>query len=303
MGGFLGISGSEKWLRTELVDKGWSKDTKYHVWAGDGSQLLLRVSDISMLDRKNREYEVMRMLDNCDILMSRPVDFGACDDGRRIFILLTWLDGEEANDVLPTLSAKEQYDLGLSAGRALRKIHAIPAPTDLEEWATRFNRKIDRNIRMHAECELKIEGADRAISFINENRPLLSDRPQTFQHGDYHVGNMVITPERRIGVIDFDRFDYGDPWEEFNRICWCARVSGHFASGRINGYFDGDVPEEFFRLMALYIASNMLSTMPWAIPFGDAEIRTAQALVCSILDWYDGFRTYMPKWYMSTCGG
>ena len=55
--------------------------------------------------------------------------------------------------------------------------------------------------------------------------------------------------------------------------------------------------------MALCIASNMLSTMPWAIRFGDAEVRIAQALVCSILDWYDGFRTYVPKWYMSTCEG
>ncbi|MEK3769068.1 hypothetical protein MKY14_10950 [Paenibacillus sp. FSL R5-0887] len=28
-----------------------------------------------------------------------------------------------------------------------------------------------------------------------------------------------------------DRFDYGDPWEEFNRIPWCALTSPEFASG------------------------------------------------------------------------
>jgi len=33
--------------------------------------------------------------------------------------------------------------------------------------------------------------------------------------------------------FDFNRLDYGDPWEEFNRIVWCAGISKQFASGRI----------------------------------------------------------------------
>lgn len=53
---------------------------------------------------------------------------------------------------------------------------------------------------------------------MESNRYLLEGRPQTFQHGDYHVGNMIITKSRELGIIDLNRFDYGDPWEEFNRI-------------------------------------------------------------------------------------
>ena len=34
-----------------------------------------------------------------------------------------------------------------------------------------------------------------------------------------------------IMVIDFNRNDFGDPWEEFNRIVWCAPNTPLFATG------------------------------------------------------------------------
>ena len=63
------------------------------------------------------------------------------------------------------------------------------------------------------------------IEYINNNRHLLKDRANTFQHGDYHIGNMMINKSNELVVIDFDRDDYGDPWEEFNRLVWSIQVS------------------------------------------------------------------------------
>ncbi|MDF2593573.1 MAG: aph, partial [Clostridia bacterium] len=137
--------------------------------------------------------------------------------------------------------------------------------------------------------------------YIEHNRSLLLNRPQSFQHGDYHVGNMIITPVGELGIIDFNRFDYGDPWEEFNRITWCVSISPAFASGYINGYFDDAVPDMFFRLMALYIAGNQLSSIPWAIPFGQEEVNTMLAQAQDVLKWYDDFETYVPNWYATNC--
>lgn len=59
-------------------------------------------------------------------------------------------------------------------------------------------------------------------------------------------------------IIDFDRYYFGDPWEEFNRIVWCAQLSPAFVTGMMNGYFDGNVPMEFWELLAFYISRNML---------------------------------------------
>ena len=84
----------------------------------------------------------------------------------------------------------------------------------------------------------------------------------------------MIDRNGKLQIIDFDRYDFGDPWEEFNRIVWCAQKPPLFASGMVNGYFDGDVPPDFWKLLALYISSNTLSSVYWAISFGQDEVDT-----------------------------
>ncbi len=306
-GRFAEIPGSSAWTKIEPIKKGWSSDDKYYVemdrgaasGAAGGQKLLVRISDITDRSRKELEFDALRALDGVPILMSRPIAFGTCNSGRSVFTVLTWIDGVPADEYLPALSPNEQYALGCAAGRTLKALHTIPAPEGQPSWGERFNRKIDRNIRTHASCEFSLPFADAIISYIDSNRHFLEGRPQVFQHGDYHCGNMIVTPEGELGIIDFNRVDYGDPWEEFNRIVWCAAVSGHFASGRINGYFDDEVPDEFFRLMGLYIGSNMLSSVPWAVPFGRSEVDTMIAQAREVMDWYDGYRQYVPRWYVT----
>ena len=96
----------------------------------------------------------------------------------------------------------------------------------------------------------------------------------------------------------FDRYDFGDPWEEFNRIVWCAQSSPVFASGIVNGYFDNEVPIEFWKLLALYISSNTLSSIPWAIPYGDQEVTTMLNQVKDVLSWYNNMKNPIPNWYV-----
>ncbi|MDR1560464.1 MAG: phosphotransferase [Clostridiales bacterium] len=61
----------------------------------------------------------------------RHVDFGVCNGGKSVYQLLTWVDGEDAETVLPLLTETEQYVLGVRAGEILRKIHSFPAPDTL----------------------------------------------------------------------------------------------------------------------------------------------------------------------------
>ena len=294
------IPDSCEWKRVEAINKGWSNDQKYYIRTTDGRELLLRMSDMKQYENKKRDFEAIKQLDKIDILISRPIDIGICNNGQSVYSLLTWIKGEDARTVLPALSNKEQYQLGVKAGEALKIMHQIPAAKNQMPWSERFNRKINRNITNYKACGIHLRGADKIIEYIEQNRYLLESRPQCFQHGDYHVGNMIVTKSGELGIIDFDRLDCGDPWEEFNRITWCADISATFASGRINGYFGHDVPDLFFRLMALYIASAQLSSVPWSIQFGPEEVQTALRQAENVLEWYDGFETYMPKWYVST---
>ena len=53
----------------------------------------------------------------------------------------------------------------------------------------------------------------------------------------------------------------------------------------------------FWRVLALYISSNTLSSIPWAIPFGKEEIEVMINQSKDVLRWYDDMNTYIPSWY------
>ena len=285
-------------IHRQPIDKGWSGDQKYCAVTADGEKYLLRISPIDRLERKRREYEKMSEVAQLGIPMCLPVEFGTCDEGA--YSIQSWIDGEDAEEAIMAMDADAQYQYGLDAGRILAKIHTIPAPKNAPDWETRFNAKIDRKIAMYENCELKYEsGGDAFLKYIAENRHLLHDRPQSYQHGDYHIGNMMIDRNGVLTIIDFDRDDYGDPWEEFNRIVWCAQAAPAFASGMVDGYFNGDIPMEFWKLLALYICSNTLSSLPWAIPFGDKEIQVMRQQAAQVLQWYDGMQQVVPAWYQT----
>ena len=280
----------------EFVDKGWSGDQKYCVTTMDGSKYLLRITAPERAQRFHFGYLRMQEAAALSVPMCLPIEFGESEEGT--YAIHSWIDGTDAEETVPKLSKKEQYAYGLDAGRILKKLHSLPAPAGVTPWAERFNAKIDRKIKMYAECPLKYDNGELFLAFLEENRYLLSDRPQTYQHGDYHIGNMMIDKNGVLTVIDFDRDDFGDPWEEFNRIVWCAQVSPYFASGMVDGYFDGEVPMEFWKLLALYISSNTLSSLPWAVPFGEKEIQTMRNQAAQVLQWYDGMKNAVPTWYM-----
>ncbi|WP_238917430.1 phosphotransferase [Clostridium sp. YIM B02555] len=280
-----------------LIEKGWSDDKKYCVITPEGKKYLLRISKIEQKERKKVEFEMMQYVEELGVPMCKPIEFGTCDEG--VFFLQSWIEGEDFVEILTTLTNEEQYLYGIEAGKILKHIHTIPAPGTQEEWEVRFNRKIMRKIQMYKDCPIKYENGQSFIDYINENRYLLKNRSQCYQHGDYHVGNMMIDYEGKLQIIDFDRYDFGDPWEEFNRIVWCAQQSPLFASGMVNGYFDGNVPMDFWQLLALYISSNTLSALPWAIQFEQSEIDTMINQAKDILEWYKNMKDSVPSWYKS----
>lgn len=168
----------------------------------------------------------------------------------------------------------------------------------MEDWEIFFNRKVDHKIKGYKDCPLSISGGERIIDYLNQNRNLLKNRPQCFQHGDYHIGNMMMSGQELV-IIDFDRFDFGDPWEEFNRIVWCAQKAPFFATGMVDGYFDFIVPQEFWQCLAFYIGSNTISSIYWAIDFGQSEVDVMMKQSQDVLLWYDNYKTVFPSWYQN----
>ena len=282
----------EKIVSRTPVRGGWTPDRKYRAEDADGNRYFLRIAAPERAARLSGSFRLQGLAADLGLPVASPLESGSCPEG--FYTLEAWIDGIGADDALSMMDDAERYGCGLDAGRILKKLHTIPAPPELPDWALRFNEKLDRKIAAYQACPLKYEGGAFFLAGVAENRPLLEGRPQCFQHGDFHVGNFMFEGGS-LRVIDFDRFGWGDPWEDFNRIPWCAAASPSFAAGMADGYFGGEIPAEFWRLLLLYICGNQLSSLPWALSFGEDQIRVMQRQAAQVLAWYP--EGVIPTWY------
>ncbi|MEY8292233.1 phosphotransferase [Carnobacteriaceae bacterium 52-44] len=282
----------------EEINKGWSADKKYYIQTNDQQEFLMRTSSIELYERKNEEFKKMQEIFSLGLPISEPLDFLIHKDKDMIQALFTWIDGQDSEKILSKLEEKTQYDLGYQAGEILKKIHTLPAPNETKPWTISYQQKIERNISNYKNGELKYNQGELFLEYIAKNRHLVNNRPLTFQHGDYHTGNMILSSMNELSIIDFNRWSYGDPWEEFDRIDFSAMVSPLFATGQVDGYFSGKPPFDFFQLMALYICTNILNALPWALSYSKKEVKTMKDKATDVLKWYDNMQSVVPNWYI-----
>lgn len=284
-----------------LVDKGWSADRKYLVMMKDRTRALLRISDISMLERKKEEFAFIRRVYGSGVRCSIPYAFGTCEDGRSCGMLLSYLEGDEAETAMPRIPLEGQHRLGMEAGRILKRIHSLDPLRGPFDWRERMTRKVETKKKIFLDSGIRFDGYGILVAHITEQCHLLAGRPLVLQHGDYHLGNMVVMRKEAgldLGILDFNRFDHGDPYEDFTRLfMFSAGISPEFSKGQIEGYFSGEVPEDFFRITSLYVALDALSGIPWALDIGKDELNLAITRAETIISMYNGFRRYVPSWY------
>ena len=296
------IPGFNTFSKIEPINKGWSSDKKYYIETDDGQRMLLRVSDVAEYKRKKTEYSMIERVYELGVLTSQPLGFGLCNGGKSCYSLSGWLDGEDALDILPRMTETEQYVMGLKAGETLRKIHTLPAPDDSEPWCDWFYRKVQGRIDFYNANPIKSDNGDIIVRHLQEHRHLLDYRSQTFCHGDFNISNMIIMPDRQIGVIDFNSYnrDHGDPWWEFDPLLdgWGSEPLAHFDTGLIKGYFDGEPPSEFFDVFSYYLAYDALAALCDTSVHNQGEPEVGKRHMENVLYWLDNMTTPVPKWYL-----
>ena len=262
-----------------------SKDKKY----------LLRLSNISLYNKKKEQFELLKKIEKLDINCSRPVEFGKLDE-ENIYMILTYLEGESCEDVLPRLTNEEAYKLGIEAGQVLQKLHNIPVDTSNMSWKEKYKEKIPRKIKALKECKYKLPLEDFLIDYFISKSYLMEDRPLKFSHGDFHAGNMIVH-NGKIGIIDFDKNTISDPYDELKPFCWNVFKSEYFETGLINGYFNNKIPEDFFKILKYYSVESLISQLPWSVQFGEEDIKTAYKVYDAMIKWWGNFNLDVPTWY------
>ena len=295
----INIPKQETFAKTELINKGASSDTKYYIETFDSQRLLLRISNAKEYENIKIQHSMLERLSKLGISMSRPIEFGLCENNESIYQLLTWVDGEDLESALPTMQKEKQYNSGLKTGRLLRKIHSIPSSGDTNEWDMYFGRILQDELEMYySNKELHCEIGEIITNYFRDNPNVTGTHPRTFMHGDYHLANIILMPCGEIGAIDF-ACGYGDPYWDIFKVAWRPYMYPLFFSGMIRGYFNNAPSIEFWKAYNHYFAYGALvaSRAPkWA---GFNTLEEGRDVAKNILAWSDNFKTPTPSWYLA----
>ncbi|MFE6798613.1 aminoglycoside phosphotransferase family protein [Paenibacillus chitinolyticus] len=286
------------WRLIKKVEEGWSKDEKYYVENHEGTRLLLRITGSHMFDVKKKEFEMIQTFNTLDILMSEAISFGFCNDNRSVYLLLSWVDGLSLQEALKQLPEEEQYAIGVQAGRILKALHAMSVnPEDIpaEDKKVHKLRKLDTYVK----SSVRVENDQPAIDYVRNNLHKINPLPPVYKHGDFHVGNLILSDKGKVGVIDFNRWNCGDRYEEFYKIQnFDVEVSIPFSVGQVDGYFNNEPPVQFWDVLAVYAAHSALCLINWAEKFNNRdEVSQMQQRCLQTFRDYDYFQTSVPHWY------
>lgn len=278
----------------EPLKEGWSEDEKYLLRKSVTTKTL-RISRKKSLEDQKKEYEAISSIPQVKGII-RPLSYGELEKGTT-YILYSYEAGEDLRPILSDMTEELQYDLGLQAGMKLSSIHSVQDPfSGSKGRAEAYSRKIDLKIEKFYKHQVQFPGLLEAVRYIDSHRSLLDGRPSVLLHGDYHVGNMVVE-DHELKVLDFNRYSFGDPYEEFDRMTMNIHSSRTFSKGLLHAYFKGTPPMAFFALWKLYALTNAVGSIPWALENSPESLSFVKEMVANTLEEFLVDEVPVPRWY------
>ncbi|MBE1442602.1 aminoglycoside phosphotransferase family protein [Paenibacillus sp. OAS669] len=280
----------------EELNVGFSTAKKYILFTKDDeAQYLLKIYGIEKTERRKNQFDLMNQHFNNHVSCPKPVQFGVNDKHQVCYMILSYLKGGSGDKTISHQSVEEQYSLGVLAGKELRKIHFITPPQPFDWYQKRtlkYQKKMD-------ECKrLGLTFYKQAFieNYIHDHLHFIKDSLVTFQHDDFHPQNMIVKENGAISIIDFDSYDWGDPFEEFFKIPkYTIYTSLYFAKGQIEGYFEGNIPDTFWRKYNLFVALNQHASLLGGVHSNN--LAYVQERTRSIIETHDFNNNGAPDWF------
>ncbi|PFD95701.1 aminoglycoside phosphotransferase [Bacillus cereus] len=287
-------------VKCTAISKGFSQDQKYKIELANHERYFIKVCDISTRERRLEEYEYMSRFELLGLPMPKLLHFVNLIPFNQCVQVFEWIEGEDGKDILGILTEKEQYLAGKRAGEVLKTIHTVKKKKVEESWEMLRWNKYERYLQALEEYETDFIDIKPVLSFVENHKNLLHARPIVFLHDDFHPANLMLHHKEFRAVIDFARFDFGDPIHDFYKMpLFTVDISIPFAVGQVHGYCDGEPSLHFWKLYALYAAMIFPADIVWTNRITPNLLEEMKMRLRRILEEHNGFTSYTPNWYKS----
>jgi aminoglycoside phosphotransferase (APT) family kinase protein len=292
------LYGNKKPSEIFQITKGFSFEEKWKVTLQNKKSIFIKIYH---LDKKEFAYEIYTHLQkfyNLHVPVQLPIQFVEIPEESICAQVLTWVEGKDGEEILPSFSNEEQYQCGIQAGKALQTLHTVVQEEMGETWKTYRLNKYKRYMNMIKEEGYIYSYLDKIDEFVEKYCHYLDNRPLHFLHDDFHPSNLLFENHHFTAVIDFDRFEFGDPYHDFHKMALFSRsISVPFSVGQIHGYFNGEPQNEFWIYYALYAALIIPSDIVWSHKVTPNNINEMWNRINQIVSDHQEFTSHVPTWY------
>ena len=276
------------------IKKGFSEEKKYLINTID-KKYLLRESGNDNFINKKKEFDLVRKCFEIDVKCNKPVEI--FENNKSVFSLYEYIEGKDGELVIADIDLDMQFTIGMEAGIDLKKINSIKSSDDCD-WLERKWKKHEYYLHEYRKMEYKLPNDLQIIDFIAKNYGKIRLENDYFQHDDFHLGNIIISNNRYGGVIDFNRYDWGDPLHEFVKMeVFSHGFSKEFVKGQIYGYFGTNkIDEEVVLTISIYVAMSLFSMVVWTLKNYPKTFPYIEQIINRICMNYSYFNKLKPEW-------
>lgn len=295
---FSDIPGSGQWTGIKVIRQGDSADLKFRVKDSNGNRFLLRLADRTRYDHVRSACRILELLHQNNVPVSAPAGFGLCGRNSYVYLLTSWVYGKPAQERLPQHHKVIRYLLGQETAVYLYALHSCTAPTGPEQWAQQTRQRIDNALTACRGRDREPVCVRRLQQFVLDNCQVAAQQPQSVLHGDLTPANLIFSYEQSVGLIDFEKWHFGDPLADLAPVMTdFFRISTCFATGLLDSYFHYRVETRSFRRLAFYAALRMLQQYAAACAGDEAARQLVIEDIRQVVKEYNGFSSVVPAWY------
>ncbi len=268
-----------------------SHSLKLYAVKSEGKNLLIRTDTILHYEEECRlAAHVDRLFNEGGVYTSAPLEVDAFDDERMVYSIYNFFTGDNLAARLPDLYVPEQLELGVEAGKQLKKLQSVlPTENDeiieQEDMFVLLTRLIEKGVNY--------KGFAEAADFLKKHHYIINKRPITALHGDFSANTLFLDNDLNVGVNPIQSIQWGDPVSDL--VTLPDGYNLPFIKGVYKGLFDGELPKDFFELLTLYSTVKALRDIDEAV--SDEEKGVALIRAQKIAAEHDNYQSVIPSWY------
>ncbi|MDD2391658.1 MAG: aminoglycoside phosphotransferase family protein [Bacilli bacterium] len=280
-------------IEKELSDGG--SPVRKYLLSKELKQYLLRLYNPKFVSSRMVAYENIKTLYENSINVPKPIEFGLCNNKEYAYMILGWINGISIEELIKNSSEDKVMQLGVNTGQELNHLHSINTNIN-SSLLLEYKDKIAKKKAKFLSLGLLNEKVSSLFAYLEQSKILSKNNASSIIHGDIHAGNVILTNDEKQIFIDLDVCKNGASWYDLASNS-CLLNNDLYYVGLIDGYFNKNVPEDFWKVYNFYGCLYCLDYVLYSIRTNGLGLSHGLEVLNKFIDTTKGLDNSTPKWY------